>query len=98
MTGLVLKDMKKRFGGTQVIRGVDLAERERRFNEAAATLKLDALLHRYPRELSGGQRIEPSEKVLRGKIAIDKRALVGRINRLIEGLVKATRPFQGGKR
>jgi ABC-type sugar transport system ATPase subunit len=139
MTGLVLKDMKKRFGGTQVIRGVDLAiedgefvvfvgpsgcgkstllrmisgleditsgelyigdrlvndvqaakrgvamvfqsyalyphlnvrdnmgfglkvrkvpaaERERRVNEAAATLKLDALLHRYPRELSGGQR------------------------------------------
>jgi ABC-type sugar transport system ATPase subunit len=139
MTGLVLKDLKKRFGGTHVIRGVDLAiedgefvvfvgpsgcgkstllrmisgledittgelyigdrlvndvqaakrgvamvfqsyalyphlnvrdnmgfglkvrkvpaaERERRVNEAAATLKLDALLHRYPRELSGGQR------------------------------------------
>jgi ABC-type sugar transport system ATPase subunit len=139
VTGLVLKDLKKRFGGTQVIRGVNLtiedgefvvfvgpsgcgkstllrmisgleditsgelyigdrlvndvqaakrgvamvfqsyalyphlnvrdnmgfglkvrkvpvAERERRVNEAAATLKLDALLHRYPRELSGGQR------------------------------------------
>ena len=139
MTGLVLKDLKKRFGSTQVIRGVDLtiedgefvvfvgpsgcgkstllrvisgleditsgelyigdrlvndvqaakrgvamvfqsyalyphlnvrdnmgfglkvrkvpaAERERRVNEAAATLKLGALLHRYPRELSGGQR------------------------------------------
>jgi ABC-type sugar transport system ATPase subunit len=139
MTGLVLKDLKKRFGSTQVIRGVDLtiedgefvvfvgpsgcgkstllrmisgleditsgelyigdrlmndvqaakrgvamvfqsyalyphlnvrdnmgfglkvrkapvAERERRVNEAAATLKLEALLHRFPRELSGGQR------------------------------------------
>jgi ABC-type sugar transport system ATPase subunit len=139
VTGLVLRDLKKRFGGTQVIRGVDLtiedgefvvfvgpsgcgkstllrmiagleditsgelyigdrlvndvqaakrgvamvfqsyalyphlnvrdnmgfglkvrkvpvAERERRVKEAAATLKLDALLHRSPRELSGGQR------------------------------------------
>ena len=38
------------------VRKVPQAERERRVNEAAATLKLDALLHRYPRELSGGQR------------------------------------------
>ncbi len=38
------------------VRKVPVAERERRVNEAAATLKLDALLHRYPRELSGGQR------------------------------------------
>jgi ABC-type sugar transport system ATPase subunit len=38
------------------VRKVPLAERERRVNQAAATLKLDALLHRYPRELSGGQR------------------------------------------
>ena len=38
------------------VRKVPPAEREQRVNEAAATLKLDALLHRYPRELSGGQR------------------------------------------
>ncbi|HTV69426.1 MAG TPA: ABC transporter ATP-binding protein [Rhizobiaceae bacterium] len=38
------------------VRKVPLAEREKRVAEAAATLKLDALLHRYPRELSGGQR------------------------------------------
>ena len=38
------------------VRKVPVAERERRVGEAAATLKLNALLHRYPRELSGGQR------------------------------------------
>ncbi|MCC2612307.1 ABC transporter ATP-binding protein [Neorhizobium sp. Rsf11] len=38
------------------VRKVPAGERQRRINEAAATLKLDALLDRYPRELSGGQR------------------------------------------
>ena len=38
------------------VRGVDAAERIRRVEAAAATLKLGALLDRLPRELSGGQR------------------------------------------
>jgi ABC-type sugar transport system ATPase subunit len=38
------------------VRKVPLPERMRRVEEAAATLKLDGLLDRYPRELSGGQR------------------------------------------
>jgi multiple sugar transport system ATP-binding protein len=38
------------------VRKVPAAERQRRVDEAASTLKLDALLDRYPRELSGGQR------------------------------------------
>ena len=38
------------------VRKVAAGERERRVNDAAATLKLEALLDRYPRELSGGQR------------------------------------------
>ena len=38
------------------VRKVPAAERERRVTESAATLKLTALLDRYPRELSGGQR------------------------------------------
>jgi multiple sugar transport system ATP-binding protein len=36
--------------------GVDRASQDRKIQEAAQTLKLDALLHRRPRELSGGQR------------------------------------------
>jgi multiple sugar transport system ATP-binding protein len=38
------------------VRKVSAAERERRVREAAAILKLETLLDRYPRELSGGQR------------------------------------------
>jgi ABC-type sugar transport system ATPase subunit len=38
------------------VRKVPPAERKLRVEEAAATLKLDALLDRFPRELSGGQR------------------------------------------
>jgi multiple sugar transport system ATP-binding protein len=38
------------------VRGVPLEERHRRVASAAATLKLEALLDRLPRELSGGQR------------------------------------------
>lgn len=38
------------------VRKVDAHELQRRVNEAAATLKLEVLLDRYPRELSGGQR------------------------------------------
>ncbi|WFP62901.1 ABC transporter ATP-binding protein [Mesorhizobium sp. WSM4904] len=38
------------------VRKVPAPERRRRVEEAAATLKLEALLERYPRELSGGQR------------------------------------------
>src|SRR5690606_3413792 len=38
------------------VRKIPAAERQRMVAEAAATLKLDALLDRYPRELSGGQR------------------------------------------
>jgi ABC-type sugar transport system ATPase subunit len=38
------------------VRKVPVAERMRRVEEAAATLKLEGLLDRYPRELSGGQR------------------------------------------
>ncbi|MCX2721566.1 ABC transporter ATP-binding protein [Roseibium salinum] len=38
------------------VRKVPTAERARRVAEASATLKLDGLLDRYPRELSGGQR------------------------------------------
>jgi multiple sugar transport system ATP-binding protein len=38
------------------VRGVAKDERVRRVREAAATLKLDVLLDRFPRELSGGQR------------------------------------------
>ncbi len=38
------------------VRKVRPAERERRVLEAAAILKLEDLLDRYPRELSGGQR------------------------------------------
>ncbi len=38
------------------VRGVPKDERARRVGEAAATLKLDVLLDRFPRELSGGQR------------------------------------------
>jgi len=38
------------------VRKVPADERERRVAEATATLKLAALLDRYPRELSGGQR------------------------------------------
>jgi multiple sugar transport system ATP-binding protein len=38
------------------VRRVPVAERIQRVEEAAATLKLEQLLDRYPRELSGGQR------------------------------------------
>ncbi|WP_309085463.1 sn-glycerol-3-phosphate ABC transporter ATP-binding protein UgpC [Chelativorans sp.] len=38
------------------VRKVPAEERERRVQDAAASLKLEALLGRYPRELSGGQR------------------------------------------
>jgi ABC-type sugar transport system ATPase subunit len=38
------------------VRGVEPDERLRRVNAAAATLKLEPLLSRFPRELSGGQR------------------------------------------
>jgi len=38
------------------VRKLEKAEIARRVNEAAATLKIDDLLDRYPRELSGGQR------------------------------------------
>ena len=38
------------------VRKVPAEERKRRVSEAAAALKLDALLDRLPRELSGGQR------------------------------------------
>ena len=38
------------------VRKVKPAEMRQRVDEAAATLKLDALMQRYPRELSGGQR------------------------------------------
>ncbi|WP_309086201.1 ABC transporter ATP-binding protein [Chelativorans sp.] len=38
------------------VRKVPVEERERRVQDAAASLKLEALLGRYPRELSGGQR------------------------------------------
>jgi len=38
------------------VRKVPADEREKRVAEAAATLKLETLLERYPRELSGGQR------------------------------------------
>jgi multiple sugar transport system ATP-binding protein len=38
------------------VRGVPKGERARRVGKAAAILKLDVLLDRFPRELSGGQR------------------------------------------
>ena len=38
------------------VRGVEPEERLSRVNAAAATLKLEPLLSRFPRELSGGQR------------------------------------------
>lgn len=38
------------------VRKVPAQERQKRVDEASATLKLEALLDRYPRELSGGQR------------------------------------------
>jgi multiple sugar transport system ATP-binding protein len=38
------------------VRGVEPQERQRRVDDAAATLKLGPLLDRFPRELSGGQR------------------------------------------
>lgn len=38
------------------VRKMPADERQKRVAEAAATLKLDTLLDRYPRELSGGQR------------------------------------------
>jgi ABC-type sugar transport system ATPase subunit len=38
------------------VRGVSVEERRRRVEAAAATLKLETMLERLPRELSGGQR------------------------------------------
>ncbi|WP_265519122.1 ABC transporter ATP-binding protein [Nitratireductor luteus] len=48
--------VKQNMGFGLKVRKVPAEEAERRVMEAAASLKLEALLHRYPRELSGGQR------------------------------------------
>ncbi|KKX33045.1 ABC transporter ATP-binding protein [Rhizobium sp. LC145] len=48
--------VKENMGFGLKVRKVPAQERQRRVNEAAATLKLEPLLDRYPRELSGGQR------------------------------------------
>jgi len=48
--------VRENMGFSLKVRKVAADERKRRVNDAAATLKLEALLDRYPRELSGGQR------------------------------------------
>jgi len=49
-------DVRDNMGFGLKVRGVPAAERRRRVEAAAATLKLEVLLDRFPRELSGGQR------------------------------------------
>jgi ABC-type sugar transport system ATPase subunit len=49
-------DVRANLGFGLKVRKVPADERARRVAAAAATLKLDGLLDRYPRELSGGQR------------------------------------------
>ncbi len=49
-------DVRENLGFGLKVRKVPADERNHRVAAAAATLKLDGLLDRYPRELSGGQR------------------------------------------
>jgi ABC-type sugar transport system ATPase subunit len=49
-------DVRRNLGFGLKVRKVPTDELNRRVEAAAATLKLDGLLDRYPRELSGGQR------------------------------------------
>jgi len=50
------KDVRGNLGFALKHAGVDKAEIDRRVNDAAAILELDAMMERRPRELSGGQR------------------------------------------
>src|SRR5207249_3531174 len=72
MASVTLSGVRKSFGSTEVVHGVDIGVEDGEFcvlvGEAAMILGLMEYLRRYPRQLSGGQR----QRVAMGRAIVRK--------------------------